>query len=244
MVDQYLVGATVGSAFSAILVFCLQQRRLQSALTRLRRDLDPRIATLSEANAHCTEERAVGNERLARIQLENTRLQELFAEQCGTTERLSTRLADAAARENDLALQAKKVSAEAVRLQSVALTFERWHDQMTSLMVQNREMHAKNGEFSSIVKHVVIVSLNASIEAARAGDAGSGFAVVANEVRTLAIRSEGLSRDYSQSLYRNDLTTTATFQDIQAGGKLVMAALSNINASTNHLQSMLEQVPA
>ena len=123
----------------------------------------------------------------------------------------------------------------------MALTFERWHEAMNVLMEQNREMHVKNREFSAIVKHVLIVSLNASIEAARAGEAGRGFAVVADEVRTLASRSDVLSKDYGNRLDRNDMTTTATFQDIQAGGKMIMAAISGIEALTRQLQATVEQ---
>ena len=111
---------------------------------------------------------------------------------------------------------------------------------MISLMAQNRNMHKKNQEFASIVKHVIILSLNASIEAARAGESGRGFAVVAEEVGRLAARSEILSKDYSNSLHMNDLTTTSTFQDIQAGGKMMMAALSNMASMVNQLRSKLD----
>ena len=148
-------------------------------------------------------------------------------------------LAAAVEDKENLLDQARRIAGEASRLKSLAATFERWHEQMISLMTQNQDMHAKNHELSSIVKHVVIVSLNASIEAARAGNAGRGFAVVAGEVRALAARSEELSRSYRDSLHRNDLTTTATFQDIQAGGKMITASLSSVEVLADQFQARL-----
>ncbi|MFJ2992612.1 methyl-accepting chemotaxis protein [Pandoraea sp. NPDC087047] len=135
--------------------------------------------------------------------------------------------------------EAQRIAGEAARLRGLAATFERWHEQMISLMTQNQDMHAKNQELSSIVRHVLIVSLNASIEAARAGAAGRGFGIVASEVRALATRSEALSKSYRDSLHRNDVTTTATFQDIQAGGKMIAASLSSVEALAQQLHSRL-----
>ncbi|MFA7291959.1 MAG: methyl-accepting chemotaxis protein [Rhodocyclaceae bacterium] len=135
-----------------------------------------------------------------------------------------------------LCSQLASLAAEVASLRDVAVTFDHWHEAMDSLLVQNREMHTQNQEFSSIVKHVVIVALNAAIEAARAGEAGRGFAVVADEVRKLAARSETLSVEYSQSLHRNDLTTTATFQEIQADGKMIVAAISSVESMIAQLK--------
>ena len=140
---------------------------------------------------------------------------------------------------SELMLWATRLSDEAARIKDVAVSFEHWHTDMSSLMAQNREMHMKNQEFASIVQQVVILSLNAAIEAARAGESGRGFAVVADQVRSLAVRSESLSKDYSNSLHKNDFTTTATFQDIQAGGKMMMAAISGLESMVNQLRSSL-----
>ena len=124
-------------------------------------------------------------------------------------------------------------------LLGISKTFERWHEDMSSLLSHNRGMHAKNEQFASIVRQIVIVALNASIEAARAGDMGRGFAVVADEVRQLAGRAETLSKSYSASLYQNDLITTTTFQDMQAGGKMILGAVTGLNLTAKKLNDNL-----
>ncbi|EKE17617.1 MAG: Methyl-accepting chemotaxis sensory transducer, partial [uncultured bacterium] len=61
----------------------------------------------------------------------------------------------------------------------------------------------------------------------------------ADEIRTLAARSEKLSVDFSRSLHKNDLTTTATFQQIQAEGKMIGAALSGLELGIRQLKITL-----
>lgn len=133
----------------------------------------------------------------------------------------------------------KALANEILTLLDLVKTFERWHSDMNELIIHNRAMHDKNDEFASIVKYMIIVTLNASIEAARAGASGRGFAVVADEMRNLAARAESLSEGYRNSLYQNDLITTTTFQDLQAGGKMIIGSLTGLNLINNKIKDGL-----
>ncbi len=135
--------------------------------------------------------------------------------------------------------QLDQVEKDLAELADLLVTFERWHESLTQLMLHNAEMHKQNQEFFNIVKQIVILALNAAIEAARAGEHGRGFAVVADEVRNLAMRSQELSESYKENLNKNDFLTTATFQDIQAGGKMI---LTDVSATTEIVKQALQRL--
>ncbi|MEH3087468.1 MAG: methyl-accepting chemotaxis protein [Xylophilus ampelinus] len=139
----------------------------------------------------------------------------------------------------DALRHAGALAAALQELQGVEMTLERWHDDMTRLLDHNRLMHAKNDDFSQIVRQMVMVGLNASIEAAHAGHTGRGFGVVATEMRELSARAELLSADYRRSLYENDLIATTTFQDMQAGGRMIVGALRGLELGNRRSMELL-----
>ncbi len=133
----------------------------------------------------------------------------------------------------ELSQKLSELDSQLVEMADIMKTFERWHDSLTELMKHNRAMSEQNDQFHKIVKQIVILALNAAIEAARAGEHGRGFAIVADEVRALALRSQELSDNYRESLHKNDVLTTSTFQDIQASGKMILTELSVAQGQIN-----------
>ncbi|WP_144138996.1 methyl-accepting chemotaxis protein [Paraburkholderia sp. BCC1884] len=245
MIQQYvLAAAAAGSVVTALLTFAAHTLHSRKLTARLHAEAQIRVDTLKAARIDHGD--ALQQREKAALELEALieQLREELAQQTTSADDARAALKAVTEDKDRWAHQARHIAGEATRLKSLGATFERWHEQMISLMTQNHDMHAKNQELSSIVRHVVIVSLNASIEAARAGPAGRGFAVVASEVRALAARSEELSKSYRDSLHRNDLTTTSTFQDIQAGGKMIAASLASVESLANQFHSTLHEVPA
>jgi methyl-accepting chemotaxis protein len=97
-----------------------------------------------------------------------------------------------------------------------------------------------------------LLALNAAIEAARAGEAGRGFAVVADEVRRLADRSKSLASDIATITESVQLETGATVMAMDKGAEQlrdglalmehVAEASSGIRLATQQQQAATEQV--
>lgn len=90
------------------------------------------------------------------------------------------------------------------------MTLVEMTDRMTTQM---RDVRGMLGEIEGIAKQTNLLALNAAIEAARAGEAGRGFAVVADEVRDLSGRTNHFSHQIRGSL----ATIQSTIEETGAG---------------------------
>nr|WP_241024479.1 methyl-accepting chemotaxis protein [Paraburkholderia sp. Ac-20340] len=239
-----MIGALAGIVLAALCAVVLRLRARSLANEAALASQDAHAAALAQVESRLQDAQESAAHEHEDLLSQIDALRADLAQRRMVADAMEAALAAERARNTDALHRIERIASEAARLKQMSVTFERWHEQMISLMSQNHDMHQKNQELSSIVSHVLIVSLNASIEAARAGAAGRGFSIVAGEVRTLATRSQELSKSYRDSLHRNDLITTATFQDIQAGGKMIAASLASVESLSQQLRAELESARA
>ena len=155
-----------------------------------------------------------------------------------------------------LAIQSgKSVQDSAASMQSVSHNVQATASQMQKL---TQEVQAI-GKIATVIREVAdqtnLLALNAAIEAARAGEAGRGFAVVADEVRKLAERTTISAQEITQTINTiqdnaarvvvsmnqsqesaSSVVTSAelasqTMLEVQNGASGVVEAISNITAA-------------
>ncbi|MCB1994940.1 MAG: methyl-accepting chemotaxis protein, partial [Rhodoferax sp.] len=116
----------------------------------------------------------------------------------------------------------------------------RLSQRMDQLRVSSREIGEIVRVIDGIAFRTNILALNASVEASKAGDAGRGFAIVAQEVRSLALRSADASRRIGDIVARSG-------QDVDACGALVQetsAALAGSDEQIDAIHQSVERVAA
>ena len=111
-----------------------------------------------------------------------------------------------------------------------------------SLGARSDQIGAIIGTIEDIADQTNLLALNAAIEAARAGEQGRGFAVVADEVRALAERTTRATREISEMIKAIQKETKGAVTAMKQGVEQVEAGTVEAAKSGDALRNILEQV--
>ena len=160
-----------------------------------------RISTATSDLAMRSEEIRQGTEnQMTRISETATAMEEMNATVLEVA-RNASEAAEQTEKSREKALQGSSVVSETVKsmnaLQTITTNLK---DNMHNLGEQSVAIGQVMNVINDIADQTNLLALNAAIEAARAGEAGRGFAVVADEVRKLAEKTMGATKEVGESI--------------------------------------------
>jgi methyl-accepting chemotaxis protein len=169
------------------------------------------------------------------------------------TARSAENMSSVASQTAAMAQSGGKTVAEAVReVEEIASTVNESADHITSLSKLSQKIGDIIGIINEIADQTNLLALNAAIEAARAGEHGRGFAVVADEVRKLAERTTAATSEVGSIIQEIQTNVTSAVSSIdQVSAKVERGVdlsnkagteLHHIVKSVEDLQAMVQQI--
>ncbi|MEC0180728.1 methyl-accepting chemotaxis protein [Paenibacillus peoriae] len=153
-----------------------------------------------------------------------------------------------------------KVELEDVLLSYRAVTeqMQRQHEQMTALTQSLNDIAGMASSIRALADHSGLLAINASIEAAHAGENGRGFQIVSQEVRNMSLQTKAFSEqitsllaDIEQMLRDTAELTDTSLQQIHTGSQYISAgtqtfakllqAVTEIEVKNNQMSRSAEE---
>ncbi len=222
---------------------------LITAMRKLNRQLDETLRSINTAS----DQVAIGSSQLAESAQS---LAEGATEQAGAIEELTATIENVTNTASNTAKSAESAAAMAKEAQDNAAKSQADLAELTEAMqrISETSLEIQNiiGDIEDITSQTNLLSLNASIEAARAGDAGRGFGVVADQIGKLADDSaksavntrELIAKAIQEVENGNAITkkTVAVLNDILESMKLFATSAEASNEDSKNMARMLEEI--
>ncbi|WP_133405269.1 methyl-accepting chemotaxis protein [Parashewanella tropica] len=151
---------------------------------------------------------------------------------------------------SNLALDAQKISEQATEkvhlsinsMGSLVEQVDTASDTIQQVQAHSQQIGSVLEVIQGIAEQTNLLALNAAIEAARAGEQGRGFAVVADEVRQLAQKTQQSTSHIEQMIGQLQQGTTEAVQVMSSSSEIAHATISSAKESSTAIKQTLEEI--
>lgn len=156
---------------------------------------------------------------------------------------------------SEISTSSRQVVNDSVKsVSNLSASISNANDVISSLAKESQNIIAVLDVIRGIAEQTNLLALNAAIEAARAGEQGRGFAVVADEVRTLASRTQQSTENINEMLSRLEHSVNDAVSAIERGASEVDSvvavseqlarAFDQVNEAVNDANETIYQIAA
>ncbi len=227
--------------------------RLLTALAAMQDSLRGAISQISDSAtqlASATEElHAVAEDASRNLQNQNGEIQQAasaITEMSAAVDevaRNATGTAEDSNQSSRLAHEGRdKVQQTIQSIENMTNEFAKTSQQIEGLAEESKDIGKVLDVIRAIAEQTNLLALNAAIEAARAGEAGRGFAVVADEVRALAHRTQVSTREIEQMVSKVQAGTQASVDSMHGSVEHARQTLGVAEQAGQALEEIYHQV--
>ncbi|HXZ11185.1 MAG TPA: methyl-accepting chemotaxis protein [Candidatus Sulfotelmatobacter sp.] len=193
-----------------------------------------------EISASATEQSAGMDSQKDQTHQVATAMQEMSATVVEISDN-STKAADAAKKASDTARSGGKIVEDTLRkMREIAASVGDTAKKVHELGSRSDQIGQIIGVIDDIADQTNLLALNAAIEAARAGEQGRGFAVVADEVRKLAERTSKATKEIAQMIQSIQVETKSAVTAMESGTKQVESGVEMTAQAGSSLREIIK----
>lgn len=210
--------------------------------------VDDSITGISASAEHLTATTHASNKRVFEQESQAEQVATAMTEMTAVVEEVARNAksaADSAAEADNQTASGKNVVDQAVQIiNKVAVEVEHTSSAVQNLVDQTNNIGSVLDVIRGIAEQTNLLALNAAIEAARAGEQGRGFAVVADEVRTLAGRTQQSTEEIQKMIEKLQSGAAVAGDAMEKGIKEVDHAVEQASLAGNSLIEITESIAA
>jgi PAS domain S-box-containing protein len=203
------------------------------------KDTSDQLSTVATQILSATTQQATGaQEQAAAVAQTVSSVEQIFQTSEQAAERARS-VAEASKRSAELGEAGQRAVSDSIAgMHEVKQRTELLAESVSSLAEQAQAIGEIIATVNDIAEQTNLLALNASIEAARAGDHGRGFSVVASEVKALAEQSKKATAQVRQILNQIQKATNAAVSSMEEGTRSVTTTMTVVSQAGETIQTL------